>query len=221
VSARREIELKRLLVGKDAGDKIVAALGGRVARDTIQLNYLFDTAGHALRRVRCSLRLRKAGGAAFLTAKGPPRGVARSTGSKVEAEVEIDPRLAGRILAGQVDPLVALRRRLPDPGYHPLWRAIDRARGTRALRESGHYENRRRTVRVRLPSGRRLAVEIDRTWFPGGRVDDEIEIELPSEDAAPEVERWLDDVVRKAAVRAKRSSPKVARFYASRSRGRR
>ena len=221
MTAHHEIELKRMLVGKDAADRLVAALGGRPAHDLGQTNHVLDTANHALRKARAFLRLRRENGSAYLTAKGPTRSVGRSTGSKVEAEAEIDPRLAGRILAGQVDALGALRRRLRGHAYEELLDAIDRARGTRDLRASGHYENRRRAMPVRLPSGRRVVVEVDRTRFPGGRVDDEVEIEVPNERAVPEVERWLDGVLRKAGIRTKKSTPKIARFYASRARGRR
>lgn len=218
MSEHREIELKRLLVGEGAGEKLVAALSGRVARDRVQVNHLFDTANYALRRARYALRLRTEGRKAFLTAKGPTRSVGRSTGSKVEAEAAISMPLAKRVLTGRVDPLAALRARLRNPAYARLWRAFERAVGDRAPRHVGHFENRRRTVRARLPSGLRIAVEIDRTYFPGGRVDHEVEIELPSEAAVAEAERWLRARLRQAGVAARKSTPKVARFYASRRR---
>ncbi len=215
MTAHHEIELKRLLGGAGAADRLVDALGGRPARDVMQVNHALDTADGALRRARLSLRLRTENGDAYLTAKGPTQAVTRSTGSKVEAETAIPPSLAGRILAGSADGLAALRRRLPATPYAELFAAIDAARGERAVRPVGHYENRRRSMRVRLPSGRRVVVEVDRTWFPGGRVDDEVEIELPSTRAAAAVERWLDGVLRTAGIRAKTSTAKIARFYAS------
>jgi uncharacterized protein YjbK len=213
--AHHEIELKRLLVGRNAAAKFLDALGGRVERETRQVNHLFDTKDGALSRARLALRLRTEDGTAFLTAKGPTRHVGRDTGSKLEAETQIDRRLARGILAGRADPLATLRRRL-GAAYATLWRAFERACAGRRVRPIGRFENCRRRVRATLPSRRRITVEIDHTRFPGGRVDHELEIELPDAAAASEVERWVRANMREAGIRAKKATPKVARFYASR-----
>jgi len=221
MTAHREVELKRLLLGERADEKLIHALGAGVARETIQVNHVFDTADHALRRARYALRLRTEGPAAFITAKGPTRSVGRSTGSKIEAEAAIDPALADDVLAGRADPLAVLRSRLADPAYERLWRAFDRARDGQALRSTGHFENRRQVVPIRLPNGLAVELEIDQTRFPDGHVDHELEIELPNKTAVRQVERWLGPVLRQAGVRTRTSSPKVARFYASQTRARR
>lgn len=217
MSPHREIELKRLLVGENADERIIAALGEGVAKDAVQTNHLFDTDDRALRRARHTMRLRKEEDEAFLTAKGPTRRVGRDTGSKVEAEVAIDRALAEDLLAERADPLDTLRSLLPDPAYVPLWRDLEHARAGRALRPCGRFENRRRVVPAQLPSGLAVAVEIDRTQFPNGAVDYEVEIELPDEQAVAEAERWLDELARGAGVETKPAPPKTARFYASQS----
>jgi uncharacterized protein YjbK len=212
--SHQEIELKRLLVGEGAADKLIAALGA-VASDRVQINHVFDTDGLRLNQQLYALRLRLENGEAILTAKGPDRGLGSYTSVRTEFEAKIERRLADEILAGRRDALEVLREHESDVVCTELWKGIEQARSGHTLREVGRFENRRRAIRVTLPSGLALEVEIDRTRFADGRVDDEVEIEVPREHLVGEVEGWLDQRAAAAGVSTRPSTPKIARFYAS------
>jgi uncharacterized protein YjbK len=210
-----ETELKRLLVGQRAVERLVDALGGAVAQRRLQTNYVFDTADLSLSRARHTLRLRVEPGAALLTAKGPTREVGTSTGSRTEAEIAIEPDLAAEVLRGGVDPLRVLRTRLGEQGYERLWRDLDAIVGARPLELLGSFENERSVVRAILPGGLPVSIEIDRTRFPRGRTDEEVEIEVPDERAVRDAEEWLDQTLDRAGIASMPSSPKIARFHAA------
>jgi len=162
-----------------------------------------------------ALRLRIEPKGTFLTAKGPGRAIGRSGGARVEAEALLEPEVAQRILSGEVQPIEVLKSRLVDRGYDELWSSLEAACTGRPLKPIGHFENERRTAPMMLPSRASLILEIDRTRFPGGRVDEEVELEVPTEDLAPEAEAWLHDVLARAGVTSTESTPKIARFYES------
>ena len=105
----REVELKRLLVGPGAAERLAIALGGARSTARRQVNHVLDTEDLALRRARYALRLREETGGASLTAKGPGRRVGESTESRPEAEIALDGRSAAGILAGRMDPVELLR----------------------------------------------------------------------------------------------------------------
>jgi hypothetical protein len=214
-SGQREVELKRLLVGESAGDRLVAALGGGVREQKAQRNLFFDTSDRRLGRARYSVRLRFEDQRAILTAKGPSRQVGASTASRDEAEAELDPADAEAVVRGALDPIEALRRRVSEPAFAGLWSGVEALREGRALRDWGGFENVRRVVPVVLPGGQPLLVEIDRTLFPGGRVDEEVEIELPREELAAEAEAWLEARAQAAGLQTRASTPKVARYFAA------
>jgi uncharacterized protein YjbK len=204
-----------MLVGPNAGDRLIAALGAVVREEKVQRNHFFDTSDRRLGRARYSVRLRLDDHRANLGAKGPSREVAGSTASRDEAETSVAAFEAEALLRGELDPIEILRRRVVDPAFEALWRGLDAAREGHALRNWGSFENVRRVVPVALPTGQSLLVEVDRTLFPGGRVDEEVEIELPREDLAAEVEAWLETRARGAGIETRASTPKVARFFSS------
>lgn len=214
-TGQREVELKRLLVGPNAGDRLIAALGAGVREEKRQRNHFFDTSDRRLGHARYSVRLRFEDRHAVLGAKGPSRLVGTSTASRDEAESELEPADAQAVLQGALDPIETLRGRISEPAFAELWRGLDAAREGRALRDWGGFENVRRVVPVVLPDGQPLLVEIDRTVFPGGRIDEEVEIELPREELAAGVEAWLEARARAAGLVTRASTPKVARFFAS------
>jgi hypothetical protein len=209
-----EIELKRRLAGADAADRLLAVLGP-VASDVQQVNHVFDTPDRGLHRARHTLRLREEAGRFILTAKGPSRGVGVSVSVRSEAESEIEPDVARRLLAGEGDPLAELRQRVTDAAFDGLWEGIEQARSGQPLGELGQFLNRRRTVQVVVSPALRLSVEVDRTHFPNGRVDDEVEIELPRPELAAEVEAWLAERASAAGIETQPSTAKFGRFYAS------
>jgi len=210
----QEIELKRLLIGEGAAEKLVAALGTDAAHKQ-QINHVFDTDDFRLKAARHSVRLRFENGTPILTAKGPSRAVGTVTRARTEAESTIDPEVAARILAGAIDPVAALGERVSLDAFAELFRGLEEACGGRPLRAIGHFENWRRAVPVVLPGGLALEVEIDRTRFPDGHIDEEVEIEVPSDDMVPAVEAWLNERVAAAGITAQTSTPKVARFFAA------
>ncbi|MEO8178600.1 MAG: CYTH domain-containing protein [Deltaproteobacteria bacterium] len=209
-----ELELKRLLLGEDAAARLLAVLGAPRAVKH-QVNHIFDTPERHLSQGRHSLRLRFENGQAVLTAKGPSRRVGAAASLRTEAEANIEAQVAADILAGRRDPLAALKEHEQNPDYAELWRGIDLALAGRPLQQMGHFENQRRCVPVTLPSGLRLEVELDRTVLPGGRVEVEVEIELPEEGSVAEVESWFEELASAAGVKTTSSTPKIARFYAA------
>ena len=208
-----EIELKRLLLGPAAADTLIAALGP-VAEHQHQVNHVFDTEDYRLRQHRHSVRLRFENGAPILTAKGPSQSLGAHTSSRTEAEARIDATSASDILAGARDPIAVLRERATDPAFDELWSGLARARGELSLRHIGSFENLRRTVPVVIEPGLQLVVEVDRTLLPG-RVDHEVEIEIPDERRVADVEAWLEQRAAAAGVELAPASTKLARFYAA------
>lgn len=213
-TATREIELKRRLVGHDAAERLLAVLG-TVASDVEQVNHVFDTPDRGLNRAHYTLRLREEAGRFILTAKGPSRGVSGSVSTRTEAEAEIERSVAEGVLAGQRDPLAELRRRATDAAFEPLWNGLEQARASNRLTELGEFRNRRRSVHVAISPELRVLVEVDRTRFPSGRVDDEVEIELPRPELAADVEAWLEERAAAAGVETQASTAKFGRFYAA------
>lgn len=215
-----EIELKRRLAGPDAAERLLAVLGP-VASDVEQVNHVFDTPERGLHRARHTLRLREEvrlreeAVRFILTAKGPSRGVSVSVSVRSEAESEIEPDVARRLLAGEGDPLAELRQRATDAAFDGLWEGIEQARSGQPLRELGQFRNRRRTVRVVVSPALRFSVEVDRTHFPNGRIDDEVEIELGRPELAAEVEAWLAERASAAGIETQPSTSKFGRFYAA------
>jgi len=210
----QEIELKRLLVGDGAADRLVTALGP-VAADVTQTNHFFDTSDGRLRQKRFSVRLRDEDGRFILTAKAPSRGVGGSVSARTEAEAEVDPLTAQQILAGALDPAVTLRQRATDPAFAELWQGLETARAKQPLQRVGQFQNRRRVVAVVVPPALALRVEVDQTFFPNGRVDEEAEIEIPDAELAGTVEAWLEQRASAAGVQTQVSSSKLGRFYAA------
>jgi uncharacterized protein YjbK len=213
-----EIEIKRLLADDDAGERLIDALGAPVRAEKRQVNHILDTEDGGLARARYMLRLRTEGATAVLTAKGPSRALSTTTISRMEAETEVEADRVDELLSGAVEPLSLLRACLRDEAYADLWRGLEEARAGRVLRAAGCFETLRRVVDVTLPSGLKLALELDRTSFPGGRKDIEIEIEVPGEAAVDEVEAWLEQLTREANLETAASSPKLTRFYEARER---
>lgn len=212
--AVHEIELKRLLRGPAAADALIAVLGP-VTGEQHQVNHVFDTEGLELRQHHYSVRLRFANGTPIVTAKGPGRSLGAHTTSRTEAEATVDVATASDILTGRLDPIAALRERVEDVAFDELWSGLDRARGGRGLRHIGSFENLRRVVPVVIAPGLELEVEVDRTQLGPGRVDHEVEIEVPDPGRVAEVEAWLEERAAAAGVELAPSSPKLARFYAA------
>jgi uncharacterized protein YjbK len=181
----KEVELKFAVDGATAFDALARTAGTTRRAATRQVNHFFDTADARLNAGRHTIRLREEEGSFMLTAKGPeaegPKGplTARS-----EEEVLVERDEANAILAGTRSPLDALEQRLGGRGAE-LVAALRKVVGGSKLAEVGSFENERSRLPVRLAIGtetRELEFEMDRTTFPGNRVDYEVEVELKGVD---------------------------------------
>lgn len=145
----REVEVKRLLVPGGAVESLIAALGGAISRQRLQINHVLHTDHWHLGRARYALRLREEPGTAFLTI-GASGSVAARTVSRTEAEIEVDPKLVDDIVAGRIDAAAVLRSGLGREGYEDLGRGLEMARAGRPVRSVGHFENERSVVPATL-----------------------------------------------------------------------
>lgn len=213
-----EREFKLRLPGEEALAALLARLlelGGVAAAPVRQVNHFFDSASHDLRRARLALRLREEAAAFVVTLKGPELGAPGVLSSRAEEELAIDAATARAILESRLDPLAALAE--GPRGETPL---VRKARGLVAgapLERLGGFENERlRVGPLRLPgagSSGPLVFELDRTRFPGGRVERELEVEVPFEAATEEVERALRDLLDRLGIGFRPAPSKAARLF--------
>jgi len=184
-AAGREVEFKLALGGEADVAALLAALPAGSpppgpARE--QLNHFFDTPGGALRRARLALRLREEAGRFRLTAKGPAAATAdEALADRPEEEVSLDATWAFDLLGERRSALEVLVARL-GPRHPPLVDELLRAAGDRPLRRVASFRNERRQLGpLELPGADgpvSLTLELDRSEFPGGRVDHEVEAEV-------------------------------------------
>ncbi len=211
----QEIELKLALCGPEALRALQAAAerrGARAERPVRQENHFFDAADRRLGRADQVLRLRFEDGHARLSAKGPAQAASeRALHVREELEVEIEPALAQRILEGACSPLEALRAALASEGE--LCASLRRRMGGEPFVRMGGFVNQRTRVGPLAAGGQALFLELDRTEFPGGRVDHEVELELP----APLVDagaKLLAELLQEARVAGEPAESKAARLFA-------
>ncbi len=198
--------------------RALPALGDVLAVAPVeQVNHFFDTSDWVLRRHGCTLRLREEDGAHVITAKGPAEDVGdEALTRRPEEEVAVDAARARQILAGRLSPLDALLAR--HGGRHTtLTAALARTLGDRPLFHVGTFRNERRRVGpVQLPAedGGPIEVvfELDRTEFPAGRVDHEIEVEVRDADATL-CREALGALLRRAGIPWRTAPSKAARFF--------
>lgn len=220
-----EVELKLLLEGPEDLRALAAAAarrGARASAPRLQENHFFDARDGRLRRADLTLRLRAEEGCFSLAAKGAAEGGGdASLHVRAEDEVLVDADVAGRVLAGEVGIQDALEGALGGPSA--LLAHIRGVLGNAAVVHAGAFTNERVIVGPLDAGGTEVALELDRTRFPDGRVDCEVELELP----APAVgagRALLDELLSEAGVRGRPVSSKAARFFealsGARSRGR-
>jgi uncharacterized protein YjbK len=207
MTTEREVELKFFLPDERAAEALEAEAAGRRVSCVMQVNHLFDTPDRRLRGNGLTLRLREEEGAWTVTLKGPARrlGAARD---RTELEASVTPQRAARILAGEATPLDDL-----DSG-HALAREAGERAGGRVAR-LGSFRNRRITVAADLAGYGPALLEIDRTELPGGRIDHEVELEVPAdagEVGAASAEAALRDLLEATGVSAVQASGKSGRF---------
>lgn len=217
----QEIELKLAVGGPDALRAVAAAAlrrGARARPPLRQENLFFDAPDGRLRRADHTLRLRAEGGRFRLAAKGPLEGradPALHVRAEEEAELGADEALAlQRDGAGALD---ALERALGQTS--PLIARLRRLLAGAELVHAGAFENERVVVGPLAAGGAQLYLELDRTLFPGGRVDCEVELELPA--GALEAGRaLLLALLDEAGVVGTPAASKAARFFEAQARAR-
>jgi uncharacterized protein YjbK len=171
-----EIELKWALDAEAhaaLAERLTQALGA--ARLLEQDNRFFDTSDRRLRRAALNLRLRRENDRVLMTCKG--RGGIGADGEHRHSEWEewLDATQWEVISRGQVD-----------AGDLPLPPPIRDALGDGALESLGGFANRR--LEFHQHESPTVLLCLDRTAFPGGRIDHELEIETSN--AAENATRW-------------------------------
>lgn len=218
-----ETEWKLALENEGENRAFLTALpiGTRRASPVVQTNHLFDTSGGQLLRHGLSLRLREEAGRWTLTAKGAAHLGAQDAAltTRPETEVELPPDVAAALLADPVSAVETLRARAPDA---PLTDELARLVATDPLTSLGSFRNERQRIGpLQLPGGSAdaapsplLLFELDRTEFPGGRVDREVEVELAL-DQAEAAEVSLRALWKRAGLVWRTAPSKAARFRAA------
>jgi len=217
-----EIEFKIVLPDEASFKQVLRALeerGSGPGSTRAQVNHFFDTEGLALRHGKFALRLREEDSRFRITAKGGAKsraGDALVTRPEVESEVPAD--VAREVLRGTtsaLDALVAARG-----GDRPeLLTRMQEAIAERGLVHLGSFQNERtKPGRVTIDAGGtpiELQFELDRTTFPGERIERELELEIDDPAHAPHVERWLRTILEELGLPWKTAPSKAQRFFAA------
>jgi uncharacterized protein YjbK len=206
-----ETEFKLALPDEQARQRLLAALGCGPGVTFRQTNHFFDSPERSLRRHEIALRLRQAEGRHELALKGPRR-AAGSTAlhERQELELVLTAEEAQAILGGTRSPLAPFLELDPRP---ELVRTARELAAGRPLLHLGSFENERtRLGPIAFAGGPALALELDRTAFPAGRVEHELEVELRAEDAGL-VEPELRALLREAKISWSPASSKAERFF--------
>ena len=217
-----EIEIKIVLPDEASFKQVLRALeerGSGPGSTRAQVNHFFDTEGLALRHGKFALRLREEDSRFRITAKGGAKsraGDALVTRPEVESEVPAD--VAREVLRGTtsaLDALVAARG-----GDRPeLLTRMQEAIAERGLVHLGSFQNERtKPGRVTIDAGGtpiELQFELDRTTFPGERIERELELEIDDPAHAPHVERWLRTILEELGLPWKTAPSKAQRFFAA------
>jgi uncharacterized protein YjbK len=208
----QEVEIKLGLDGEDALERLKAAIEGDVSPTVTQTNNFFDTDAGALDDARCTCRVREERGPSGTEWTLTLKGVEKTDGElsqKAESEWVIDEEAARALLGGE-DPL-AKARALDDGSGAGLLAHLEGLAAGEGLKHIGAFTNERTRVRTTLEPGDAV-FELDKTTFPGDRVDCELELEVP-EDQADAYRVAVTGLVDKAGVKTHKAKSKAARFF--------
>lgn len=186
-----ETELKLGLNGEEAWQRLRTRLGpGRVVS---QANHFLDRPEGSFRRARIGIRLRAQNGDRTLTVKGDSAPSETALTRRIELESAVDGAAFDRALREGLDLVPWIEGWRDRVGAEPEIRDfLGRVEGLAAdapLHCFGFFENRRESWPLTLDTRSgpiQLELELDRTEFPGGRVDFELEVELEVELEAEE-----------------------------------
>ncbi len=217
-----EREFKLRIPDEAAWAALLGCLAGPVAPPVLQINHFFDTATGALRRARLALRLRsetpRGGTGVFaLTLKGPLLASHPALAVRPEEELALAESEARGILSGARSPLEVLRA--SGLGDRALVRQGLELVGQDPLLHLGAFENERTRVGpvpvAHGSSALPLVFELDCTRFPDGRIERELELELPPEAEPGVVERALAGLFSRIGVPLEPVPSKASRFFRS------
>jgi uncharacterized protein YjbK len=209
----QEREFKYRIPDERALERLAARLGGPRSVQSLQRNVFFDTPRQDLRARHLALRLRDEEGAFSLTLKGPAQGPQAPLASREEEERALGAREAQAILEGALDPLEALLR-LGARG--PLFECARELVGREPVQICGGFDNERtRLGPLVFPPGSTAGhvFELDRTRFPDGSLDFELELELAgTEDPGP-IAQALEALLRELGIAPETAPSKAARLF--------
>jgi uncharacterized protein YjbK len=209
-----EVELKLALSSRDELLAFRNLVGGKAAPPVVQENHFFDSADRVLDRAKHACRLRREGEKLIVTVKGPgKRSQAGLLIERAEEEIEVSAAQAALMLKGQESPLAAFAVRT---GRRPAVLAdMDRLLEGRSLTILGCFSNLRTRIEALVAihgQPRALVFELDQTTFPGGKVDYEIEVEVPRGVDAGALRQVIEDLCRRAGITPRRAPGKLERF---------
>ncbi len=197
-----------------------------------QANHFFDTRDRTLEQARIGVRLRKTNAATRLTVKSEPTTEPSRKESahamltrRIELEDSIAPPDFDRAIRAGLDlaPWLEVWRAAPSGRNPDVAALIEALAAVGRLETFGAFTNERTTGRLDLGHAKApLEVELDRTSFPGERVEYELEIELEADSTPREVERIRIAVLDRLAelgIRPAAAPSKLARFRAALDRG--
>lgn len=214
---RTETEFKFLFTDEASLLAVERALVARGVPDrgqVRQVNHFFDTEDRALSAAGLALRLREEAGRFLVTAKGrlEEAPAAGSPTRHLEEEAWIPAEVARTILTGSRTVLDVLLEASAAPP--PLLARIGECLAGRAPASLGCFTNQRTRLAPWIVGGHELVVELDRTEFPAGRRDFELELEVEPEVTA-EAHAALLELFRDTDARTTTAPTKAARFFAA------
>ena len=208
-----EIEIKLLLDDPDGLERVAQAAearGARIAPTREQVNHYFDTPEGLLRRSDRTLRLREEPRGFTVTYKGPRRGEAgEAVHRRLELEAAVEASVAQAVLAGTASPLGALAQAAG--GLEGELEALQAELGSGVV-HVGTMVNLRTPVGPLDLEGLAVTLELDRTRFPGDRIECELELELPASHLAAGRE-LVNELLKSAGVEGVPAEGKPKRFF--------
>jgi uncharacterized protein YjbK len=219
-----EREIKLAVERASHLERVKMVAGGDVRPTITQLNRFFDTKTLALRGAGYGLRLRTE---ANVDGEGEPRHLLAVKGPRVqsddavalttrrEVEREVDDQTARALIEDNLDPIQTLVD-LVDEGDDRAFVEQLRARLDGELCYAGAFENERTrvdTVMIVDGLGLELVLELDKTLFPGDRVEYEIELEIPGDVDGAAAESALRSLMAIAGVEGHAARGKASRFF--------
>ncbi len=212
-----EIEFKLVLQCESEFLQVAEQSTGRkweLPPPLLQTNYFFDAASGSLRDARIALRLRKEANRYQLTLKGKSEqsSAEGALTMRREEEFELSAEQAQNILSGDASPLTVFELNCPNSQLLELART---ALGTEPVQELGSFENQRRRLgplELSEAEGIELCMEFDRSVFPDGAVEYELEVEVP-DFACDSVERALRRAFEAKGIPWRTASSKAQRFF--------